>query len=88
MHMLKGNKTISKPFIKNDLEQFSHPKMFLLRNFGSKKFRNIKRQETQDKVSFIKWYAKQQRISRTFPGKMNTRYIIRLWTNRSMFFTY
>lgn len=88
MHMLKGNKLVGKPFIKNEIDKFAHPKMFLLRNFGVRKFRNIKRQETQDKVSFIKWYSRQQRKSRSFPGKMNTSYIIRLWTNRSMFFIY
>lgn len=88
MQMLKGNKLVSKPFIRSDIDKFSHPKIFLLRNFGTKKFRRIKRQETQDKVSFIKWYANQQRNSRTFPGRMNTAYIIRLWTNKSMFFTY
>lgn len=54
MQMLKGNKLVSKPFIRSDIDKFSHPKIFLLRNFGSKKFKRIKRQETQDKVSFIK----------------------------------
>jgi len=54
MQMLKGNKLVSKPFIRSDIDKFSHPKIFLLRNFGTKKFRRIKRQETQDKVSFIK----------------------------------
>jgi len=76
--MLKGNKLVGKPFIKDEIDKFAHPKMFLLRNFGVRKFRNIKRQETQDKVSFIKWYSRQQRKSRSFPGKMNTSYIIRL----------
>lgn len=86
MQMLKGNKLVSKPFIRSDIDKFSHPKIFLLRNFGSKKFKRIKRQETQDKVSFIKWYAKQQRRTRNFPGRMDTKYIMRLWTNKSMFF--
>lgn len=78
MQMLKNNKFVDKPFLKYDLDKFVHPKIFLLRNYGSQKFKRTKKQTAIEKKAYLEWFAVQQRTYRSFPGRMDTEYIIRL----------
>ncbi len=78
MQMLKNNKQVEKPFLKNDLDKFVHPKIFLLRNYGTQKFKRVKKQDAIEKKSYIDWFYTQQMTYRSFPGRMDTEYILRL----------
>jgi len=78
MQMLKNNKFVDKPFLKNDLDKFVHPKIFLLRNYGSQKFKRVKKQTAVEKKAYIEWFLTQQRTHRSFPGRIDTEYIVRL----------
>lgn len=84
--MFQNNMLVDRPHLKADADKYREPYMYLLRNFGFKRFNYKKRSEVREHFAFLRWVVRRRPRNIKVPYRQRKKiiFILRLWKNKSV----